>query len=73
MRRLVVHEQSCKSCHYCEKHCPKQAITISGPINEKGYITPVVDREKCILCGTCYNVCPDYVYEILESEEGGEA
>ncbi|MBS6561605.1 MAG: 4Fe-4S binding protein, partial [Clostridiales bacterium] len=23
-----------------------------------------VDEEKCIICGTCYRVCPDYVYEI---------
>lgn len=50
-------------------NCPKKAIALDGPINKAGYPTPVVDREKCVLCGTCYNVCPDYVYEFTEGEE----
>lgn len=28
-----------------------------------------IDREKCIKCGTCINVCPMSVYK--ENEEGG--
>ena len=40
----------CKGCGYC--------------INAKGYNTIVVDEEKCVVCGMCYRVCPDYVFEI---------
>lgn len=65
-RTLILHPEQCKSCHFCAANCPKDAIVIAGAINDKGYITPVVDMAKCILCGTCYNMCPDYVYEILE-------
>jgi 2-oxoglutarate ferredoxin oxidoreductase subunit delta len=66
MEKIILHVQSCKSCGYCAKACPKKAITIDGLINKKGYQTTVVDENKCIKCGTCYTVCPDYVYEIVE-------
>jgi len=68
MEKLVVHIESCKSCGYCEANCPRKAISLIGSINKAGYSTPVVDEEKCILCGICYNVCPDYVYEIVKGE-----
>ena len=66
MRKLLIHGESCKACGYCVANCPKGALTLTGPINKAGYTTTVVDTEKCILCGICYNVCPDYVYEIIE-------
>jgi NAD-dependent dihydropyrimidine dehydrogenase PreA subunit len=25
-----------------------------------------VDQGKCVVCGICYNVCPEVVYEVLE-------
>jgi len=36
--------------------------------NQLGYNFVEVDHEKCIQCGSCYRVCPDYVFEILERE-----
>ncbi|SHI42686.1 2-oxoglutarate ferredoxin oxidoreductase subunit delta [Dethiosulfatibacter aminovorans DSM 17477] len=68
MKRLITNVESCKSCRYCEDNCPKDAIRVNGEINSKGYPTVVVDHEKCIVCGICYNVCPDYVFEIHEVE-----
>lgn len=68
MEKMIIHPQGCKSCEYCVVNCPKKAITLNGPINKAGYSTPTVDKSKCILCGTCYNVCPDYVYEIVKEE-----
>ena len=55
----------CKGCGYCVDECPKQAISFTGRISEKGYDTIQVDDEKCIACGSCYRVCPDSVFEIL--------
>lgn len=54
----------CKGCGYCINACPRQAISLSGHINEKGYETVQIDESKCIACGICYTVCPDYVFEI---------
>ena len=44
--------------------CPKDAIFVDHITNEKGYEPVKVDLEKCIGCGACYLVCPDYVFEI---------
>lgn len=67
--RMRRYTEKCKGCGYCAANCPKGAISLTGAINAGGYNTPVVDEEKCILCGVCYNVCPDYVYEIIGEEQ----
>lgn len=46
--------------------CPRKAPSFSGNINDKGYDTVQVDDSLCVACGTCYRVCPDSVFEILE-------
>lgn len=69
MNKMTINTKNCKSCGYCVFNCPKKAVELTGPINGGGYVTPEVDEEACILCGICYNVCPDYVYEILSTEE----
>ncbi len=42
----------CQACMICARRCPEEAIA-SG----KGLIH-VIDQEKCIKCGTCFDVCP---------------
>ena len=66
MGKLITHQERCKGCYYCVVSCPKQALTVSGKQNSKGYSYVEVDEDKCIACGTCIDVCPDFVYEILE-------
>lgn len=65
---MTVTSRLCKGCGYCEHNCPKGAVTLSGAFNEAGYPTPAVDAEKCILCGVCYNVCPEVVFTFTEEE-----
>jgi len=36
----------------CARRCPVEAI-----ISAKGQVH-IVDQEKCIKCGTCFEVCP---------------
>lgn len=41
----------CKGCTLCSRKCPVDAIS-GTPKNPH-----VIDTEKCIKCGACYNVC----------------
>lgn len=47
-------------CNNCERHCPTGAITMID--KDTGYSDslkiPVVDKELCIGCGACENLCP---------------
>jgi coenzyme F420-reducing hydrogenase delta subunit/Fe-S-cluster-containing hydrogenase component 2 len=42
----------CQACMICLKKCPVEAI--AGGKN----LIHVIDQEKCIKCGTCYDACP---------------
>jgi 2-oxoglutarate ferredoxin oxidoreductase subunit delta len=61
---LSIAAERCKSCQYCVDSCPKKALYVSEKTNKMGYKVVDVDQEKCIQCGTCYTVCPDWVFEI---------
>ncbi len=63
---LTLHPERCKGCRFCIPTCPKDAISVSEKINQKGYKPVIVDMETCIGCGSCYTICPDYVFEIKE-------
>jgi coenzyme F420-reducing hydrogenase delta subunit/Fe-S-cluster-containing hydrogenase component 2 len=42
----------CQACMICLKKCPVEAI--AGAKNQ----IHVIDQEKCIKCGTCFDACP---------------
>ncbi len=69
MRKAILQTAWCKSCGYCAAQCPRGALTIGNELNEGGYRHVVIDEEKCIGCGICYSVCPDYVFRIVETED----
>ena len=58
----------CKGCRLCVGACPKQALVPLETVNRRGYPVIMVNREKCVGCGNCYRVCPDYVFEIKEED-----
>ena len=66
MKKIILHPENCKGCFLCISACPKKAIRRSGVLGPKGYETVTVDEEKCVHCGSCYRMCPDFVYEIAE-------
>ncbi len=45
----------CYGCRVCELKCPINCITMKE--NEKGFLTPVVDQNKCVNCGVCLRCC----------------
>lgn len=55
-RMIVLH--FCKRCGTCVEHCPNGAISL-GP--ERAQIDP----EKCLLCGYCAPVCPEFALRMI--------
>lgn len=47
---IVIHEDKCKGCTLCAKHCPLDAIEI---VEKKARL-----RDHCSSCGMCIRVCP---------------
>ena len=47
-------------CKNCERHCPTGAITLieRAPGTDKSLKIPIIDKELCIGCGACENLCP---------------
>ena len=52
--KLQVFESRCPQNHKCPsvKVCPMDALI------QKGNDAPVVDEDKCIVCGKCVTRCP---------------
>ncbi|MBO5940380.1 MAG: 4Fe-4S dicluster domain-containing protein [Kiritimatiellae bacterium] len=67
----VLHKERCIAsakgivCTACERHCPVSAITLENGI-------PVVDRQLCIGCGACENLCPSRPLPAITVEGKGE-
>ena len=66
MRKVALNTDYCKSCGYCTAACKQNALHISGTMNESGYNVVSVDESRCVGCGLCYVVCPDYVFNVFE-------
>jgi NADH-quinone oxidoreductase subunit F/NADP-reducing hydrogenase subunit HndC len=52
LSRFVIHEELCKGCTVCVKHCPSGAIW--GERKEPH----VISDETCVKCGVCVEKCP---------------
>lgn len=51
MKILATNKNNCKNCYKCIRKCPVKAIEFSN--NQAQVI-----EEECVLCGICYNACP---------------
>lgn len=57
MDYLQLKKLNCKNCYKCIRHCPVKSIKFSG--NQANII-----NDECILCGTCFVVCPQNAKQI---------
>ncbi len=65
MDRVEIREESCKSCGYCVKFCPKQVLDIGRQVNSKGYQYVIVKEiDACVACLSCAVMCPEAAIEI---------
>lgn len=67
-RKVVFHEDFCKSCQLCVNVCPKKIIRIKDTLNKQGYHPAFVrdeDQSLCISCALCARMCPDAVIEVF--------
>lgn len=62
MECLTLKKSNCKNCYKCIRHCPVKSIRFSG---NQAYIIP----NECILCGTCFVVCPQDAKQIVDQTE----
>ncbi len=59
---LKLKKSNCKNCHKCIRFCPVKAIRFTG---QQAHII----SDDCILCGSCYVVCPHDAKEIADARE----
>ena len=58
------------SCGNCARHCPAGAIKLvrKNPDDKESLRIPVVDKERCIGCGACENLCPARPFTAIHIE-----
>lgn len=61
----ILDKHNCCGCNACVQKCPKQCILMHE--DEKGFLYPQVDLNKCIDCHLCEKICPS-----LNQEEPSE-
>ncbi|KMY67456.1 hypothetical protein AAU61_11530 [Desulfocarbo indianensis] len=65
---IKIDRERCKGCQLCLAFCPKNRITVSTELNEKGYYPAEFSqgegKEACTGCTTCAIVCPDLAIEV---------
>ncbi len=52
----IIGEERCAGCYGCYNKCPNEAIKMV--FDDKGFIVPKINWEKCANCGLCSIACP---------------
>lgn len=53
---IDIKKEECCGCSACAQSCKLKCIEMLQ--DNEGFLYPVVNKEKCVNCGTCENVCP---------------
>ena len=51
----MIKPSMCLGCGACAASCPKKAIILK--INDIGFLVPDINKELCVNCNICHNVC----------------
>ena len=52
---MIEIDNKCTACGACAVVCPKKCITVTA--NDRGFIYPIINIEKCVDCHACEGVC----------------
>jgi 2-oxoglutarate ferredoxin oxidoreductase subunit delta len=50
----------CKGCELCIDYCPTTILEMSSEFNPKGYHFPLVVKDDCVACQSCFIICPEF-------------
>lgn len=64
---MLADKSNCCGCSACYSACPANSISMMP--DEKGFLCPVINQEKCINCGLCEKVCVGLHFENYNSDE----
>ena len=62
---LYENRDNCCGCSACYAICPACAISMEP--DEEGFLYPIVDANRCIMCYKCISVC---VFKKDQQEQG---
>lgn len=65
----VANNEYCYGCGVCVISCPVKAIKMT--FNDEGFYKPMVDKNVCVNCGICSNVCSYNSSGVLDVETNG--
>ena len=55
-KELPVDRSFCCGCTACVAICPHHALSMKE--DDEGFLSPLLEVEKCIDCGLCKKLCP---------------
>lgn len=58
--------KTCSGCGACVNVCGKKSIRME--FDHEGFLFPRVDKDSCVDCGRCYDICPAMQVPQLQSE-----
>ncbi|MGE0881485.1 MAG: 4Fe-4S dicluster domain-containing protein [Acidimicrobiia bacterium] len=58
----------CKGCELCIPVCRPGVLKMGTDLNDHGFPYPVL-MPGCTACKACFEVCPDFVFEVYRFEE----
>lgn len=65
---VTIDVDQCKGCELCIPACRPGVLTMSTAVNRMGFPYPLLTA-GCTACKACFEVCPDFVFEVYRFEE----
>lgn len=65
---VTIEVERCKGCELCIPACRPGVLTMSSDVNGHGFTYPLL-AAGCTACRACFEVCPDFVFEVYRFEE----